>query len=60
MYTTQLCMCSLGAKEVAAVDSCFALVRARQHCIGLLEIICSDMSESIVHDCTYMRGHTGP
>ena len=25
-------MCSLGAKEVAAVDSCFALVRARQRC----------------------------
>ena len=33
-YTTQLRMCSLGAKEVAAVDSCFALVRARQHCIA--------------------------
>ena len=31
---TQLRMCSLGAKEVAAVDSCFALVRARQHCIA--------------------------
>ena len=28
------CMCSSGAKKVAAVDSCFALVRARQHCIA--------------------------
>ena len=27
-------MCSLGAKEAAAMDSCFALVRARQHCIA--------------------------
>ena len=33
-YTTQLRMWSLGAKEVAAEDSCFALVRARQHCIA--------------------------
>ena len=33
-YVTQLRMCSLGAKEVAAVDSSFALVRARQHCIA--------------------------
>ena len=36
MYTTQLRMCSLGAKEVAEVaevDSCFALVRARQRYI---------------------------
>ena len=30
----KLRMCSLGAKEVAAVDSCFAVVRARQHCIA--------------------------
>ena len=29
-YSTQLRMCSLGAKEAAAVDSCFALVRAHQ------------------------------
>ena len=33
-YTTQLRMCSLSATEVAAVDSCFALVRAREHCIA--------------------------
>ena len=24
----------LGTKELAAVDSCFILVRARQHCIA--------------------------
>ena len=34
MHTTQLRMCSLGAKEVAAVYSCFVLVRTRQHCIA--------------------------
>ena len=32
--TTRLCMGILGVIEVAAVDSCFALVRARQHCIA--------------------------
>ena len=27
-------MDNLGAKDVAAVDSCLAFVRARQHCIA--------------------------
>ena len=33
MYT-QLHIYSLAAKKVAAVDSCFTLVRVRQHCIA--------------------------
>ena len=30
----KLPMRSRGTKEVAAMDNCFALIRARQHCIA--------------------------
>ena len=52
-------MCSLGAEEVAAVDSCFALVRARQHCIassvpGYAVLTSSNKSETAVHYCHFL------
>ena len=34
IYNTKKCMRSPGNMEVAAMDSCFALIRARQHCIA--------------------------